>query len=55
MQFVSGDSWNGIDQEKEERLMKLFDITQEELQTQQDRSRIIDLVLERVALLDVLR
>jgi tRNA threonylcarbamoyladenosine modification (KEOPS) complex Cgi121 subunit len=55
MQFVSGDSWNGIDQEKQERLMKLFDITPEELQTLSDNRRIVDLVLERVALLDVLR
>lgn len=55
MQFVYGDSWNGIDREKQERLMKLFDITPEELQTLSDNRRIVDLVLERVALLDVLR
>ena len=55
MEFVAGDSWNELDQEHEERLMKLFDISSVELQTLGSRSRITDLVLERVSLLDVLR
>jgi KEOPS complex subunit Cgi121 len=55
MQFVSGNSWNAIDPEREKRLMRLFDISNEELQTLGDKGRIVDLVLERVSLLDVLR
>jgi len=55
MQFVSGDSWNDIDPERQEHLMKLFDISPEELRTLENESQIIDLILERVTLLDVMR
>jgi len=55
MQFVSGDSWNRIDPEHQERLMKLFDISSEEIRAAGDENRILDLILERVALLDVMR
>ncbi|MFA4860804.1 KEOPS complex subunit Cgi121 [Methanoregula sp.] len=55
MEFVSGDSWNWIDPERQARLMKLFDISSKELLTLKDESRFMDLVLERVALLDVMR
>ncbi|MFA4877214.1 MAG: KEOPS complex subunit Cgi121 [Methanoregula sp.] len=55
MQFVSGSSWNIIDPERQKRLMDLFGITPGELKTQENETRIVDLVLERVALLDALR
>ncbi len=55
MEFVSGDSWNSMDPDREKSLMKLFDIPIEELQTLQNKDRIVDLILERVALLDVMR
>ena len=55
LEFVPGDSWNRIDPERQERLMTLFDISSKELQTQGVESRFVDLVLERVALLDVMR
>jgi KEOPS complex subunit Cgi121 len=44
-----------IDQQKQERLMQIFGITPEELASLGNTERIADLVLERVALLDVLR
>jgi len=55
MQFIAGDSWNVMDPDREERLMQLFGITPEELLAVGSRTRIADLVLERVALLDVMR
>jgi KEOPS complex subunit Cgi121 len=55
LRFEDGAAWDLIDQEKRERLMQLYDITREELDTGDGRDRIADLVLERVALLDVLR
>ena len=55
LEFVSGDSWNRIDRERQERLMALFDISSKELQTQGVECRFVDLVIERVALLDVMR
>jgi len=55
LDFVSGDSWNRIDPERQERLMTLFDISSKELQTLGEEHRFVDLVLERVALLDVMR
>ena len=44
-----------LDQKKREKLMKIFEITPEELDSLDNKDRIADLVLERVALLDVLR
>jgi len=55
MQFVSGGSWNDTDPDRKQRLMQLFDISSDELRTLGNESRIIDLVLERVALLDAMR
>ncbi|MDO9325272.1 MAG: KEOPS complex subunit Cgi121 [Methanoregula sp.] len=48
------DSWSCIDSQKQSYLMDLFGITQDELATTND-DRIIDLVLERIALLEVYR
>lgn len=53
MHFVSED-WEEITPEKEERLKSFFRITQEELALV-GSDRIIDLVLERIALLEVYR
>jgi KEOPS complex subunit Cgi121 len=47
--------WDGIDPDKRKRLMKIFKITKEECFSLDNRNRIADLVIERVALLDVLR
>ncbi len=44
-----------IDSEKKVRLMQLFDITTEEVEVAGNKDSIVDLVLERVALLNVLR
>lgn len=44
-----------IDKEKQTRLMEIFSISTEELEAAGGPGRIIDLVLERVALLQVLR
>ncbi|MFA7198956.1 MAG: KEOPS complex subunit Cgi121 [Methanoculleus sp.] len=51
--FVDGD-WNGIDPAKRARLSDLFAITPEEVAVVGE-ARFRDLVLERVALLDVYR
>ena len=51
--FVEGD-WDAVDQEKREMLMDLFSISPEELNAAGE-DRIVDLVKERVALLDVYR
>lgn len=48
------DPWCNPDERKQADLMKLFDITEEELATTIDRN-LEPLVLERVALLDVYR
>jgi len=53
MLFVN-EMWDKITPEKEERLKSLFGITQEELALV-GHTRIIDLVLERIALLEVNR
>jgi tRNA threonylcarbamoyladenosine modification (KEOPS) complex Cgi121 subunit len=53
MSFVN-EMWDEITPEKEERLKKNFGITREELALV-GRVRIIDLVLERIALLEVNR
>jgi len=44
-----------IDEEKQKRLMEIFSISAEELEAAGGPGRIVDLVLERVALLQVLR
>ena len=48
-------TWEGIDPDKRSRLMKIFKISKEECQSLDAGDRIADLVIERVALLDVLR
>ena len=53
MLFVN-EAWDEITLEKEERLKSFFGITHEELALV-GRTRIIDLVLERIALLEVNR
>jgi KEOPS complex subunit Cgi121 len=49
------ECWDGIDQEKRERLMNSYAISSEEIAAAGGDERILDLVLERVALLQVLR
>jgi len=51
---IVNDPWSCIDSQKLAFLMDLFGITPDELATT-ERARIIDLVLERIALLDVYR
>ena len=51
-EVCAGDT---LDQKKRELLVKIFDITPEERGSFDNEDRIGDLVLERVALLDVLR
>jgi KEOPS complex subunit Cgi121 len=53
MHFVS-ETWEDITPEKEERLKSFFSITREELALVGSK-RIVDLVLERLALLEVYR
>jgi tRNA threonylcarbamoyladenosine modification (KEOPS) complex Cgi121 subunit len=48
------DPWDVISQQKKEDLMKLFDVTEEELATTVNLD-LEGLILERVALLDVSR
>ena len=48
------DTWSSIDSQKQAYLMDLFNITREELATT-NGDRIADLVLERIALLEVYR
>jgi thioredoxin-like negative regulator of GroEL len=49
------ENWDTIDPEKRDRLMETFAISREELAAAGGDGRMIDLVLERVALLQVLR
>ncbi|NYT21384.1 MAG: hypothetical protein GKC07_06260 [Methanomicrobiales archaeon] len=51
---LCGDDWEGVTPDKMERLQELFGITDEELAVV-GPSRITELVLERVALLEVYR
>jgi KEOPS complex subunit Cgi121 len=51
---ISHEDWNVLSPEKVELLTDLFGITQEELDVS-GRDRITDLILERVALLEVYR
>jgi len=55
LQFEPACTWDQIADEKRERLLKIFEIGQEELGSLDNEDRIADLVLERVALLDVIR
>jgi KEOPS complex subunit Cgi121 len=50
-----GAPWEGVDQKKREKLIQIFEISTEESDTDERPDRIADLVLERVALLDVIR
>jgi KEOPS complex subunit Cgi121 len=49
------EDWDAIDAEKKVCLMKIFSISPEEIEAAGGDGRLIDLVLERVALLQVLR
>ena len=51
----TGEMDDVIDSEKRVRLMYLFDITTEEMEAAGNKESMVDLVLERVALLNVLR
>ncbi|AGB01263.1 KEOPS complex subunit Cgi121 [Methanoregula formicica] len=53
--FTDGTGQDTIDGEKRDGLMKIFGITSEELGTLDNPEKIVDLVLERVALLEVQR
>ena len=53
MHFVT-EEWDEMTPEKEDRIKSLFNITDEELALV-GRARIVDLVLERIALLEVYR
>lgn len=55
MQLQDGSSWDAMDRSKRERLMQVFGITKEELDSLDSADRFADLVLERVALLEVIR
>lgn len=50
-----GDAWEDINDKKRERLIQFFGITPDELGSLEKADRITDLVLERVAFLDVIR
>jgi KEOPS complex subunit Cgi121 len=52
--FVQED-WDIIDTEKRDHLMKTYGISKEEIEAAGGNGRIVDLVLERVALLQVIR
>ncbi len=52
--FVSGD-WDTITTEKRELLMKNYRISADEIAAAGGKERLVDLVLERVALLQILR
>lgn len=49
------ETWDIIDPDKRERLMETFNISPEEITAAGGNERIVDLVLERVALLQVMR
>jgi tRNA threonylcarbamoyladenosine modification (KEOPS) complex Cgi121 subunit len=49
------ESWDSIDPEKRERLMETYAISADEITAAGGDGRIVDLVLERVALLQVIR
>jgi tRNA threonylcarbamoyladenosine modification (KEOPS) complex Cgi121 subunit len=51
---VVEDSWSVVNPEKQANLRDLFGITDEEIATT-NGDRIVDLVLERIALLEVYR
>jgi hypothetical protein len=53
-QFVQED-WDTIDPEKRNLLMKTYGVSPEEIGAAGGNGRIVDLVLERVALLQVMR
>ena len=55
LHFEVACTWDQIDDEKRERLLKIFEISPEELSSLDNEDRVADLVLERVALLDVIR
>jgi KEOPS complex subunit Cgi121 len=52
---VVQEGWDTINPEKRKRLMEIFSISPEEITAAGGNGRIVDLVLERVALLQVMR
>jgi KEOPS complex subunit Cgi121 len=52
---ITDENWDAIDPKKRETLMKTFVISPEEIAAAGGDDRIIDLILERVALLQVIR
>jgi len=55
LSFQVASDWDRIDGKKLDLLMDLFKISHEELDTLESPGHVVDLVLERVALLEVLR
>ncbi len=55
LNFQDDKTWEGVDRSKREKLMKIFDITPEEFCSLDNKELFADLILERVAMLDVLR
>ena len=55
LHFEDACTWDHIDPKKREHLLEIFEISPEELGSLDNEDRVADLVLERVALLDVLR
>jgi KEOPS complex subunit Cgi121 len=53
--FPGEERWDSIDGKKRDNLMKIFGISPDELSTLDNPEKIEDLVLERVALLEVQR
>ncbi|MCK9578849.1 MAG: KEOPS complex subunit Cgi121 [Methanoregula sp.] len=53
--FTVGVEWDRIDLAKQDRLMEIFAVSQDEADAAGGSVRIVDLVVERVALLQVLR
>jgi KEOPS complex subunit Cgi121 len=49
------ENWDTIDPEKRKKLMETFAISEEEITAAGGNGRVVDLVLERVALLQVMR
>ncbi len=55
LHFEDACAWDHIDPKKRERLLEIFEISSDELGSLDNEDRVADLVLERVALLDVMR
>jgi KEOPS complex subunit Cgi121 len=53
--LLTDENWDAVDTKKRETLMTVFGISHEEIAAAGGDNRIVDLILERVALLEVLR